>query len=405
MEALGAGLPQYLSGLAGKAFDLQSVLDAEPGICMTERMAVLRCSLHKLRSCLITLLTNAVGQKPEEGTNVKEADVLRQFLVSLQAMFEDEHSGSPASRTLAASSVGADAAAVRTASTSYASALLQAAMADSADLQDFYSVQLSCLQHARLTPRDAGNVFVELGPQQLPLVDLLRILRQRRKAEASTQAFVTDKLREASAIITQVVFGLVSSERVVSEVRCSLPGPGAVRAGGRLVITQEADVLRQFLVSLQAMFEDEHSGSPASRTLAASSVGADAAAVRTASTSYASALLQAAMADSADLQDFYSVQLSCLQHARLTPRDAGNVFVELGPQQLPLVDLLRILRQRRKAEASTQAFVTDKLREASAIITQVVFGLVSSERVVSEVRCSLPGPGAVRAGGRLVITQ
>ncbi|KAJ9528804.1 hypothetical protein QJQ45_000051 [Haematococcus lacustris] len=285
---------------------------------------------HQLRSCLITLLTNAVGQKPEEGTNVKvlggiltaihdelrciqqhlgsqaalaaeaagccwraalsalqllvlnqagfrpvreeEADVLRQFLVSLQAMFEDEprlefkrigdpaypdqllrgkrmpahhnaaeangHSGSPASRTLAASSVGADAAAVRTASTSYASALLQAAMADSADLQDFYSVQLSCLQHARLTPRDAGNVFVELGPQQLPLVDLLRILRQRRKAEASTQAFVTDKLREASAIITQVVFGLVSSERVVSEVRCSLPGPGAVRAGGRLVITQ-----------------------------------------------------------------------------------------------------------------------------------------------------------------------
>ncbi|GFH20197.1 C2 domain-containing protein, partial [Haematococcus lacustris] len=168
---------------------------------------------------------------------------------------------------------------------------------------------------------------------------------------------------------------------------------------------EEADVLRQFLVSLQAMFEDEHSGSPASRTLAASSLGADAAAVRTGSTSYASALLQAAMADSADLQDFYSVQLSCLQHARLTPRDAGNVFVELGPQQLPLVDLLRILRQRRKAEASTQAFVTDRLREASAIITQVVFGLVSSERVVSEVRCCLPGPGAVRAGGRLVITQ
>ncbi|KAL6754122.1 hypothetical protein V8C86DRAFT_385072 [Haematococcus lacustris] len=491
------------SGHAGKAFDLQSVLDAEPGICMTERMAVLRCSLHKveedsrelgsrLHSALVTdpYLSPShiadydgyagplpdgplarLGSRGADGSAASPAAGAQPYANGqLRAAVHPHHLGGPAlggQGDWGAQGEGPGGQQVSKepggpvqghwegrqprggAEQGHGSLTPGSLLADcvssewellrlvqlqvAAHFRSTYSLQLRSCLITLLTnavgqkPEEGTNVKV-LGGILTAIHDELRCIQQHLGSQAALAAEAAGCCWRAALSALQLL--------VLNQ------------AGFRPVREEEADVLRQFLVSLQAMFEDEvphltrpnqprlefkrigdpaypdqllrgkrmpahhnaaeangHSGSPASRTLAASSVGADAAAVRTASTSYASALLQAAMADSADLQDFYSVQLSCLQHARLTPRDAGNVFVELGPQQLPLVDLLRILRQRRKTEASTQAFVTDKLREASAIITQVVFGLVSSERVVSEVRCCLPGPGAVRAGGRLVITQ
>lgn len=47
-------------------------------------------------------------------------------------------------------------------------------------------------------------MFIELSPQQLPLLDILRLLRQRRKVEAGAQLFVTEQLKAASAVLTQV---------------------------------------------------------------------------------------------------------------------------------------------------------------------------------------------------------
>jgi hypothetical protein len=47
-------------------------------------------------------------------------------------------------------------------------------------------------------------VYIELSPQQLPLLDIMRLLRQRRKTEPGAQAFVTDQLKAASAVLTQV---------------------------------------------------------------------------------------------------------------------------------------------------------------------------------------------------------
>jgi hypothetical protein len=57
---------------------------------------------------------------------------------------------------------------------------------------------LSCCSHAD------GSVYVELSPQQLPLLDIMRLLRQRRKVEAGAHLFVTDQLKAASAVLTQV---------------------------------------------------------------------------------------------------------------------------------------------------------------------------------------------------------
>ncbi len=45
---------------------------------------------------------------------------------------------------------------------------------------------------------------MELGAQQLPLIDLLRLARQRRKAEPAAAAWAEQQLRASGPVITQV---------------------------------------------------------------------------------------------------------------------------------------------------------------------------------------------------------
>ena len=47
-------------------------------------------------------------------------------------------------------------------------------------------------------------MFVELGPQQISLLDLLRLLRQRRKTDEEANTFVAQQLKRAEAVATQV---------------------------------------------------------------------------------------------------------------------------------------------------------------------------------------------------------
>ena len=47
------------------------------------------------------------------------------------------------------------------------------------------------------------ETFLELGAHQVSLLDLLRLLRQRRKEDEEAQVFVVEQLRRAEAIATQ----------------------------------------------------------------------------------------------------------------------------------------------------------------------------------------------------------
>ncbi len=48
------------------------------------------------------------------------------------------------------------------------------------------------------------GVYVPLGPQQLPMLDLLRLMRLRRKYEPTSAQWADDMVRNSSAVIPQV---------------------------------------------------------------------------------------------------------------------------------------------------------------------------------------------------------
>eukprot|EP00798_Chlamydomonas_sp_ICE-L_P010352 gene10352-8288_t len=73
-----------------------------------------------------------------------------------------------------------------------------------------------------------------------------------------------------------------------------------------------------------------------------------------------------------------------------------------APEQVSLVDILRLLRQRRKTDQLANTFVQDQIKVANAVVTQVIFGLSSLERVKAEAKCCL---GVSKITGRLYITQ
>ncbi|KAG2439788.1 hypothetical protein HYH02_010423 [Chlamydomonas schloesseri] len=189
--------------------------------------------------------------------------------------------------------------------------------------------------------------------------------------------------------------------------------------GWRPLTEAEADVLRDFLISLQDMFGevvDEYLAPRARREAAergqagqaqqqqqqragGSARGGDKAGgiipaeladadARAAGTAYTSSLLQCVAAATEDLCDMYNAQVSCLQQVDDT------VDEDVGPlrHQVTLLDILRMLRQRRRSDPAAQTFVTEKLRLAASSAAQVVFGLRASERLVASTACSLLAP-------------
>eukprot|EP00798_Chlamydomonas_sp_ICE-L_P022103 gene22103-29161_t len=111
------------------------------------------------------------------------------------------------------------------------------------------------------------------------------------------------------------------------------------------------------------------------------------------------ALLQALQASTVDLTEMFEAQLRCRQ---LMPISDGHVW-ELSPQQLSLLNILRMLRQRCKTDSLARDFVSDQLKLAGALAAQFIFGLSASERVSTEARCSFGSSS--RSVGRLYITQ
>ncbi|KAG2424046.1 hypothetical protein HXX76_014867 [Chlamydomonas incerta] len=195
--------------------------------------------------------------------------------------------------------------------------------------------------------------------------------------------------------------------------------------GWRPLVEAEADLLREFLISLQDMFGevvDEYLKPRAGQEAAeraqplhasnsrqklhaqqqnggsvrgGSKAGADIipaeladADARAAGTAYTSSLLQCVAAATEDLSDMYNAQVSCLQQVDDT------VDEEVGPlrHQVTLLDILRMLRQRRRTDPAAQTFVTEKLRLAASSAAQVVFGLRASERLMASTACSLMAP-------------
>ncbi|GLC37119.1 hypothetical protein PLESTB_000981900 [Pleodorina starrii] len=206
------------------------------------------------------------------------------------------------------------------------------------------------------------------------------------------------------------------------------------QAGFRPIVEEEADVLRELLISLQDMFGEVVSeqlvqrDTPATRAAAAKQKNAAAASgttaganrglggsggggegssssssllpevllsadSRAAGTAYPSALLQCVAASTQDLKDMYTAQMSCLQKLDDTYADEDG-----GPtgHQVTLLDLLRLLRQRRRTDPAANAFVTEQLRLASSNVMQVLFGLRSGERLIATASCYLTPPaGAI----------
>ncbi|PNH11671.1 hypothetical protein TSOC_001454 [Tetrabaena socialis] len=64
-----------------------------------------------------------------------------------------------------------------------------------------------------------------LAGHQVTLLDLLRLLRQRRRTDATAQTFVAEQLRLAASNVMQVLFGLHASERLVASANCILAAP------------------------------------------------------------------------------------------------------------------------------------------------------------------------------------
>lgn len=73
-----------------------------------------------------------------------------------------------------------------------------------------------------------------LALHQVSLLDLLRLLRQRRRTDPIAAQFVAEQQRMAAAAVMQVVFSLRSSERLVATAPCTL---GLSTREGHLYIT------------------------------------------------------------------------------------------------------------------------------------------------------------------------
>ncbi|GAX72663.1 hypothetical protein CEUSTIGMA_g119.t1 [Chlamydomonas eustigma] len=195
-----------------------------------------RASWRGAMSTLQLLALNQAGFRP---LSAEEADWAREFLKSLQDMYSQ---ALPPSMTphkmelegLSDESTQSQNTFIKNAiSYSYCSALLQGLTAETADLKDMYQALFKCVQQTRggapSSNAEPSNhavvaappaVFFELGPQQVSLLDLLRLIRQRRREEATAQDFVVEQLKHAEAIATQVVFGLSSNERLIAEFKC-----------------------------------------------------------------------------------------------------------------------------------------------------------------------------------------
>lgn len=173
------------------------------------------------RGAMSTLKLLALNQAHFRPLQPDEADWAREFMMSLKRMYDEEVPLVMAQKLRRDEQDLAkghpSGSALRSINYGYCSSLLQALTADSEDLRSMYKAQSTCLQQAEL---HAGSVFIELGPSQISLLDILRILRQRRQDEDFTKAFVSEELERAEAVATQIVFGLSSQERVVAEFRC-----------------------------------------------------------------------------------------------------------------------------------------------------------------------------------------
>ncbi|KAG2498374.1 hypothetical protein HYH03_003633 [Edaphochlamys debaryana] len=179
------------------------------------------------------------------------------------------------------------------------------------------------------------------------------------------------------------------------------------QAGFRPLTEEEAFLLRDFLIELQDLFRDvvdeqlepkqkahAASGGPPLAVIPVDLVDANSRAQGCALTS---ALLQSTAAASQDLIDMYNAQVSCLQRVESRREDGAP----LATHQLSLLDLLRLLRHRRKTDTVAQSFVTEQLRLAGSNVLQGLFGLGPKERLVASSPCSvtyLPGLAALAAG-------
>lgn len=177
-------------------------------------------------------LNQAQGFRP---LSKVEAEWARDFLDSLLHLFEEElpEGFSPHRRSKDYDKgLSFDLVSLRSSSHAYCSALLQALSSDTSDLQDLYEAQFSCLQQARSAVE--GCVFIELGTSQVSLLDLLRLMRQRRKVDVDSAQFVVEQLKKAEPIVTQVVFGMTGNERLLAEFPCFLV-PSSEPVSQRLV--------------------------------------------------------------------------------------------------------------------------------------------------------------------------
>lgn len=202
--------------LGGKKINSQSLPSTARKALMDLSAASWKGAMGAIQSLS---LNQAHGFRP---LSKVEAEWARDFLDSLQNLYDEElpEGFPPHRRSDRSKALSVDLFAKRSSSHAYCSALLQALSADTSDLQDLYEAQFSCLQQARST--EDGSIFIELGTSQVSLLDLLRLLRQRRKADADAAQFVVEQLKKAEPIVTQVVFGLTGQERLLAEFPCFL---------------------------------------------------------------------------------------------------------------------------------------------------------------------------------------
>eukprot|EP00798_Chlamydomonas_sp_ICE-L_P010353 gene10353-8289_t len=153
--------------------------------------SVVQCTWRAALSTLNLIALNQAGFRP---VKENEADTLREFLVSLQEMYIEN--GQEAELELAIDAqtrlMSSASASTRMMSSASASALLQVA-----------------------------------------LVDILRLLRQRRKVDPLAAIFVAEQLKGADAVVTQIIFGLCSDERLRAEIIFGLGSDERLRAEAR----------------------------------------------------------------------------------------------------------------------------------------------------------------------------
>ncbi|GIL84202.1 hypothetical protein Vretifemale_12891, partial [Volvox reticuliferus] len=228
-----------------------------------------------------------------------------------------------------------------------------------------------------------------------------------RAALESVLSALHDELLHVAGGVRQVaVAGAMVHSAWDAAVRCVWAL--ALHQGGfRPLMEQEADVLREFLISLQDMFGEvvsEHLV-PKAKAASASAGGAPSSASvippvlltadsRAAGTAYPSALLQCVAASTEDLTNMYSAQMSCLQKMDGPYVEDDGPGIGPGGHQVSLLDLLRLLRQRRRTDPAALTFVSEQLKLAASNAKQVLFGLRANERLVATATCHLSPPVA-----------